>query len=53
MSDDVIKNILLKLHGVGGCDATDDWAKGWDQAISVALCIVKKETGIGIEDVLE
>ena len=21
------------LHGIGGCDASDDWSKGWDDDI--------------------
>ena len=43
------KRILLRLHEAGGCDAQDDYSKGWDEAIK----IVEEETGIRIEEVLD
>jgi len=47
------KRILLQLHEAGGCDAQDDYSKGWDEAITEAIRIVEKETGIRIEEVLD
>ncbi|MBQ8133557.1 MAG: hypothetical protein IJ711_00070 [Lachnospiraceae bacterium] len=46
------KKILRKLHEAGGCDAVDDRAKGWDEAISEAISIVEEATGVSIEEVL-
>ncbi|MCX4340019.1 MAG: hypothetical protein OSJ72_10280 [Lachnospiraceae bacterium] len=47
------KRILLRLHEAGGCDAQDDYSKGWDEAITEAIKIVEEETGIRIEEVLD
>ena len=47
------KRILLRLHAAGGCDAQDDYSKGWDEAITEAIKIVEEETGIRIEEVLD
>ena len=33
------KRILLRLHEAGGCDAQDDYSKGWDEAITEAIKI--------------
>lgn len=48
-----VKNILLRLHNAGGCDAQDDRSKGWDEAITEAIRIVEEETGTRIEEVLD
>lgn len=47
------RRILLRLHGAGGCDAQDDYSKGWDAAITEAIGIVESETGIRLEEVLD
>lgn len=47
------KNILLRLHQIGGCDATDKYSKGWDDAITEAIRIVEEEMGISIVEVLD
>jgi hypothetical protein len=31
------KAVYEMLHGLGGCDATDEWADGWDKAIDSAI----------------
>lgn len=31
------ETVIKKLNEIGGCDATDDWGKGWDKAIEVAV----------------
>lgn len=25
------------LHEIGGCDASDDWSKGWDEAVNTMI----------------
>ena len=29
--------IIKKLNEIGGCDASDDFSKGWDKAIDMAV----------------
>lgn len=31
------KAIIEKLNEIGGCDASDDFSKGWDKAIDAAI----------------
>ena len=33
--------IIKKLNEIGGCDASDDWEKGWDKAIDTAVKAVE------------
>ena len=33
--------ILQRLNEIGGCDATDEWAKGYDSAIDAAISIIE------------
>lgn len=47
------KSILLRLHHLGGCDAEDDYSKGWDDAITEAIRVVEEETGIRISEILD
>lgn len=44
--------ILRELHKVGGCDAKDDFSNGWDEAITEAIRIVERITGISVEDAI-
>lgn len=48
-----IGRILLGLHNIGGCDAQNDYAKGWDDSITEAIKTVEKESGTRIEEVLD
>lgn len=34
--------VIEKLNEIGGCDATDEWSKGWDKAIDTAVKAVEK-----------
>lgn len=34
--------IIKKLNEIGGCDASDEWGKGWDKAIDTAVKAVEK-----------
>lgn len=45
--------ILLRLHNAGGCGARDEYATGWDEAITEAIRIVEEETGTRIEEMLD
>lgn len=33
--------IIKKLNEIGGCDASDEWSKGWDKAIDTAVKAVE------------
>lgn len=46
---DTAKEILQMLHDIGGCDATDEWSKGYDAAIDTAYEAVKKRYGVEVE----
>lgn len=49
-----IENILLKLHDLGGCDATEGgYDDGWDSAITAAIEVVENETDIKLSSILE
>lgn len=43
---------LKILHGIGGCDASDEWSKGFDSAIDTAFKEICKRFGIDTEEVL-
>lgn len=38
---EVFKKIIEKINEAGGCDATSEYDKGWDEAIEHAIEIVK------------
>ena len=42
-----------KIHNAGGCDAADEYSRGYDDAISLALLIFMEETGFVIEDIVD
>ena len=44
---------LKILHGIGGCDATDEWSKGFDAAIDTAFKEIRKRFGIDTEEALD
>ncbi len=50
---DVVKMAAYKIHKAGGCDAKDDYNKGYDEAISLALDILLKETGLDFDEVMD
>lgn len=51
----LIKNILLQVHNIGGCDAEEEdrYSKGWDEAVSAVITMIEEETGVSIEEVLD
>lgn len=38
--ENIRRAIIEELNRIGGCDATDEWSKGWDAAIDEAIKIV-------------
>lgn len=44
---------LKILHSIGGCDASDEWSKGFDAAIDTAFEEIRKRFGIDTEEVLD
>lgn len=38
-----MERIVERLEKDGGCDAQDEWSKGWDEAMTRAIQIVKEE----------
>lgn len=40
------REILKILHGIGGCDATEEWSKGWDAAIDEAYKEISDKYGV-------
>ena len=52
-SGKVIKRVGRKIHEAGGCDAEDDYSRGYDDAITLALSILLEETGYDIEDIID
>lgn len=36
------ETVIKKLNKIGGCDASDDWDKGFDEAIEVAVKVAEE-----------
>ncbi len=53
ISGRLVKRAIRKIHNAGGCDAEDEYSKGYDDAITVALNILLEETGYVLEDALD
>lgn len=53
VSGRLIKRAAKRINEAGGCDAKDEYSKGYDVAITVALNILLEETGYTIEDILD
>lgn len=53
ISADSVKKAAKRIHEAGGCDATDEYGKGYDDAVTLALDILLEETGYVIEDILD
>lgn len=49
----MLKEAALKIHQTGGCDAADEYAAGYVDAITVALNILMEKTGLTMEEVLD
>lgn len=47
-----IRRVAKRIHDAGGCDAEDEYGRGYDDGITAALNILLEETGYVIEDIL-
>ena len=48
-----VKECLRILHNIGGCDATDDFSRGWDEAINTAFKEISEKYGVSEEEVFD
>lgn len=39
--ENIRRAIIEELNRIGGCDASDEWSKGWDAAIEAAIKIAE------------
>lgn len=39
--ENIRRAIIEELNRIGGCDATDEWSKGWDAAVGEAIKIAE------------
>lgn len=44
---------LKILHGIGGCDADDEYSRGFDAAIDTAFEEIRNRFGIDTEEALD
>ena len=50
MTDAISRESLYeKLHAAGGCDAAEEWAKGYDSGINDAIRLVQKEPSVCVK----
>ena len=47
---DLVKKVAKRIHEAGGCDATDEYGRGYDDAVTLVLDILPEGTGYVIED---
>ncbi len=53
MSEYIIREeVFQKLHDAGGCGATDEWSKGYDDAIGVAIGIIEDAPAADVSPVV-
>lgn len=50
ISGRLVKRAIRKIYNAGGCDAEDEYSKGYDDAVTVALDILLEETGYALDD---
>ena len=48
-----VKECLRILHRLGGCDATDGFSRGWDEAINTAFKKISEKYDISAEEVFD
>lgn len=48
-----VKGCLRILHNIGGCDATDDFSRGWDEGINTAFNEISKKYDVSVEEVFD
>ena len=42
--------IFRRIHGLGGCDASESFSRGWDAAVASCGDVVAELTGISYDD---
>ena len=42
--------IFRRIHGLGGCDASESFSRGWDAAVASCEDVVTELTGISYDD---
>jgi len=47
-----VLEILKRIHEAGGCDAADEYSRGWDAAITEAIRIVEDAAGISVGETI-
>lgn len=47
------KRILKRLHEAEGCEVFDEYGKGWDAAIKLAIQAVTDATGVTLEEAIK
>ncbi|MCM1500258.1 MAG: hypothetical protein NC124_17485 [Clostridium sp.] len=53
VSGRLVKKAAKKINNAGGCDAEDEYSRGYDDAIAAALNILLEETGYSLEEILD
>ena len=53
ISADSVKKAAKRIHKAGGCDATDDYGRRYDDAVTLVLDILPEGTGYVIEDIID
>ena len=51
MSDrELFIEIFRRIHGLGGCDASETFSRGWDAAVASCEDVITELTGISYDD---
>lgn len=51
MSDrELLVEIFRRIHGLGGCDASESFSRGWDAAVASCEDVITELTGISYDD---
>lgn len=50
---DTLRRIVQRICSVADNGRFDDYAKGWDDAITESLTIIEDESGVGIDEILQ
>ena len=49
----LMMELFRRIHGLGGCDASDKFKQGWDAAVASCEDVVTELTGISYGDLEE
>ena len=45
--------LFKKIHEIGGCDAVEEYSRGWDEAVALCERFVTEIFGVDYDDVEE